>query len=137
MEIQPYVFFEGRANEAIEFYKKALGAEVAMLTRFKESPDQSMITPGSEDKIMHCELRIGTQSILLSDGQCSGQGAFQGFSLSVTVDSIEEADKIFNAVADGGQVQLPLTETFFSKRFGMTMDKFGVAWMVYLKPSAN
>jgi PhnB protein len=134
MPIQPYLMFNGRCEEAIEFYRKALGAEPQMILRFKESPDQSMITPGVEEKIMHAALNIGDGVVLLSDGMCTGQLSFEGFALSLTVVDEAEADRRFNALADGGQVRMPLGKTFFSPRFGMVADKFGVGWMIYVDP---
>jgi PhnB protein len=134
MPIQPYLFFNGRCDEAIEFYRKALGAEEIMLMRFKQAPDQNMVPPGSGEKIMHARLKIGGTVVYLSDGMCSGEQGFQGFSLSLTVADEAEADRRFNALADGGKVQMPLDKTFFSPRFGAVADKFGVGWMVYVEP---
>ena len=133
MSVQPYLFFNGCCEEAIAFYQRALGAELMMLLRFKQAPDQSMVQPGNGEKIMHARLRIGGSIILLSDGMCSGVRQFDGFSLSLTVADAEEADRRFNALADGGQVRMPLDKTFFSPRFGMVADKFGVGWMVYVE----
>ncbi len=133
MAIQPYLFFNGRCEEAIEFYRNALGAEVMMLMRFKQAPDQSMVQPGNAEKVMHASLRIGDAVVLVSDGMCSGEQKFEGFSLSLTAASVEEADRRFNALADGGQVRMPLDKTFFSPRFGMVADRFGVGWMVYVE----
>ena len=133
MQVQPYLFFDGRCEEAVEFYRKALGAEVTMLMRFKDSPDpcpSGMLPPGAENKVMHVSLQIGETSVLASDGQCTGQPSFQGFSLSLTAASEAEADRLFAALADGGQVQMPLGKTFFSPRFGMVADRFGVSWMI-------
>jgi PhnB protein len=133
MQIQPYLFFDGRCEEAVEFYCNALGAEVTMLMRYKDSPDPpppGRVPPGSEDKVMHVSLRIGEVTVMASDGSCSGQPSFQGFSLSLTVPDPAEADRRFAALVDGGQVQMPLTETFWSPRFGMVTDRFGVGWMV-------
>jgi PhnB protein len=133
MLIQPYLFLDGRCEEAIEFYRRKLGAEVGMLMRFKdnpEAPQPGMVPPGSENKIMHASLRIGDTTIMASDGRCAGKPTFQGFSLSLTVASEAEADRKFAALGDGGQVQQPLTKTFFSPRFGMVADRFGVGWMV-------
>jgi PhnB protein len=132
--VQPYLIFNGRCEEAIEFYRKALGAEVAMLLRFKDAPDPSMCTPGSENKIMHANLRIGETVILASDGRCTGQMSFAGFSLSLTVKDADDANRFFAALSDSGQVQMPLDKTFFSPRFGMVADRFGVSWMVYVTP---
>ena len=132
MQIQPYLFFDGRCDEAIEFYRSALGAEVGMLMRFKDSPDPQMGVPGLGDKVMHASLRIGETTILVSDGRCHDAPSFQGFSLSLTVRDDAEADRLFAALAEGGQVQMPMTKTFFSSRFGMVADRFGVSWMIYV-----
>ena len=133
MHVQPYLFFNGRCEEAIEFYRKTLGAEVAMLLRMKDSPEPAqpgMVPPGSENKIMHTTFRIGDTTLMASDGRCEGQPNFQGFSLSVAVPNEAEANRVFAALADGGQVQMPLAKTFWSPRFGMVADRFGVSWMI-------
>ena len=132
MQVQPYLFFDGRCEEALEFYKKTLGAKVEMMMRFKESPEKNsaMCAPGSDDKIMHAAFKIGDTLVMGSDGMCSGNPQFKGFSLSITAKSEADADKTFNALADGGKVEMPLTKTFFSPKFGMVADKFGVGWMV-------
>jgi PhnB protein len=137
MAIEPYLFFNGRCEEAVEFYKKALGAEVLMMMRFKESPEPhppGMLPPGSESKIMHACIRIGDASVMASDGRCTGQTDFQGFSLSLAVANEAEAEKKFAALADGGKVQMPLGKTFWSPCFGMVADRFGVGWMVSVAP---
>ena len=130
MQVQPYLFFDGRCDEAIAFYRSALGAEVNMLMRFKDAPDPGMIRPGSEDKVMHASLRIGEATVLVSDGRASEAPNFQGFSLTVSAADDAEADRIFTALADGGQVTMPMAKTFFSSRFGMLTDRFGVGWIV-------
>jgi len=130
MQVQPYLSFEGRCEEAVEFYRKVLGAEVTALMRFKESPDPGMCSPGSLDKVMHMSFRIGDTTLLASDGRCTGQPNFQGISLTLTVPNDAEAERVFASLADGGQVQMPLTKTFFSSRFGMAADRFGVPWMI-------
>jgi PhnB protein len=134
MQVQPYLFFEGRCEEALAFYRGALGAEVTMLMRFKESPDPGMVAPGTGDKVMHASFRIGETTVLASDGRCQGPASFQGFALSLTVPNEAEAERLFGALGDGGQVQMPMTKTFFSLRFGMVADRFGVSWMVYVAP---
>ena len=137
MLVQPYLFLDGRCEEAIAFYRKALGAEVEMLMRFKDSPEPpqpGMVPPGSENKVMHSCLRIGETRVMASDGRCLGKPNFQGFSLSLTVPNAAEADRLFAALGDGGQVQMPLTKTFFSPRFGMVADRFGVSWMIIVAP---
>jgi PhnB protein len=136
MKVQSYLFFDGCCEEAIEFYKKALGAKVDMLMRFKESPepcDPKMVPPGSEDKVMHASFHVGETMIMASDGNCQGKPAFQGFSLAIETPTAAEADTKFNALAEGGQVQMPLTKTFFSEKFGMVADRFGVSWMVLVE----
>jgi PhnB protein len=132
MQIQPYLFFDGSCDEAIEFYRSTLGAEVMMLMRFKDSPEP--VSPGTEEKVMHANLRIGETTVLASDGRCLGKLSFHGFALSLTVASEAEADRVFTALGQGGQVQMPLIKTFFSPRFGMVADRFGVSWMVYVSP---
>jgi PhnB protein len=139
MQIQPYLFFEGRAEEAAEFYRRVLGAEVTMLLRYRDAPDPpppGMIPPGSEDKVMHMSLAIGEATLLASDGSCGGAPSFQGFSLSLTVRDEAEAERTFAALAEGGQVRMPLGRTFFSPRFGMVADRFGVGWMVIVPAAA-
>ena len=130
MQVQPYLFLEGRCDEAIAFYRGALGAEVTMLMRFKESPDPAMVAPGTGDKVMHASVRIGETTVLASDGECGGRPSFQGFALSLTVPTEAEAERLFAVLGDGGQVQMPMTKTFFSPRFGMLADRFGVSWMI-------
>jgi len=134
MLVQPYLFFDGRAEEAVAFYRKTVGAEVTMLMRFKDSPDPSMSPPDSPNanKVMHMSLKIGDSTVLGSDGRCMGQANFQGFALSLTAANEAEAAKLFAALGEGGQVQMPLTKTFFSPAFGMLADRFGVSWMVYV-----
>jgi|SRR5436190_23014116 len=134
-EIQPYLFFDGRCEEALEFYRKTLGAEVVMMMRFKDSPEPPQPGCGSSpDKVMHACFRIGNSSLLASDGNCEEKPKFEGFSLSFTVPDEAAAERVFKALADGGKVQMPLTKTFFSPRFGMVADQFGVGWMVYVAP---
>jgi PhnB protein len=130
MQIQPYLYFNGRAEEAIEFYKSALGAKVNMLMRFKDAPDQSMISPGSENKVMHAYINIGDDGVLISDGRNTGKTNFDGFALTITAKTVAEADKLFAALLDGGKVTMPQAKTFFSPRFGMLADRFGVNWIV-------
>jgi PhnB protein len=134
MHVQPYLFFDGRCEEAVEFYRSTLGAVVLNLLRFKNSPEPGMVQPGSEDKVMHMSFRIGETTVLASDGQCLGQPKFQGFSLTLTVADDAEAERRFTALAEGGQVQMPLSRTFFSTHFGMLVDRFGVSWMILVAP---
>ncbi len=136
--IQPYLFFNGNCEQAIEFYRKALGAEVEMMMRFKESPEPpppGTVPPGFENKIMHASFRIGQTTVMASDGSSTEKPSFQGFSLSLSVPSEAEVDRAFNALTDGGQVKMQLTKTDFSPRFGMLEDRFGVGWMIGVAPA--
>lgn len=137
--VQPYLFFDGKCEEAIEFYKKALGAEVSMLMRFKDSPEPTKTgcAPPDTNKVMHAQFQIGNTVILASDGLASGNPKFEGFALALTVPTEAEADKAFNALANGGKVEQPLAKTFFSAKFGMVVDKFGVFWMVMVTPNSG
>jgi PhnB protein len=134
MQVQPYLFFDGRCEEAIEFYRRTLGAEVQMLMRFKDAPQdacpQGGFAPGTENKVMHGSLQIGSATVLVSDGRNTGKPNFQGFGLALDVASDADAKRTFDALSDGGQVQAPLSKTFFASSFGMVVDRFGVLWMV-------
>lgn len=137
MQVQPYLFFDGRCEEAIDFYVKTLGAKVEAIMRFKDSPEPpqpGMCPPGSDHKVMHSAFRIGETTLMASDGRCLGKPSFQGFSLSVNAANEAEAKKMFAALGEGGQVQMPLSKTFFSPSFGMVADRFGVSWMVIVMP---
>ena len=133
MQVQPYLFFDGRCEEALMFYRDVLGAEITALMRFSESPTPpppGMVPPGSENKVMHANLRIGDSVIMASDGDCRQKASFDGFSLSLTAADDAEAERLFAALAEGGQVRVPMATTFFASRFGMLADRFGVGWMV-------
>ncbi|MCP5521142.1 MAG: VOC family protein [Verrucomicrobiales bacterium] len=130
--IQPYLFFGGRCEAAIEFYRQALGATVEMLMRHKDSPDPhppGLLAPGFEEKIMHATLRIGEAVVMMSDG-CDQKPKFDGFRLSLTLADEAAANRAFAGLSDGGQVEMPLTRTFWSPCFGMVTDRFGVGWMI-------
>ena len=135
--ITPYLFFGGRCEEALEFYRRAIGAEVIALLRWKDSPDPAMAMPGAEDKVMHAELRIGDTTVMASDGRCQGTPDFRGFSLSITAIDVAAADRLFAALGEGGQVQMPLTKTFWSPCYGMLTDRFGLEWMVMVPGQAS
>lgn len=139
MHVLPYLYFNGRCEEALNFYQQSIGAEIVAQMRFRDAPQSE--GEGAEacggglappaDKIMHAEFMVGDTKIMASDGMCTGEPAtFQGVSLSLAVDDVAKAEKLFAALVDGGQVQMPMTETFFARRFGMVADKFGVSWMV-------
>jgi PhnB protein len=133
MNLQPYLFFDGRCEEALEFYKKAIGAKVTYLMRNKDAPvppPADKVPPGSENKVMHCEVQIGDVTFMASDGFASGHPTFKGFSLSLTLPDEKKVEQTFKALADKGKIDMPLSTTFWSKRFGMLTDRFGVQWMV-------
>ena len=138
--VQPYLFFNGSCEQAVEFYRKALGAQVEMMMRFKESPEphqSGMVPPGHENKIMHTSFRVGQTTLMASDGCETDKPNFQGFSLSLSVATEAEAERAFAALSDGGQVRMPLTKTFWSPRFGMVQDRFGVGWMISVTPAGQ
>jgi len=130
--IHPYLFFGGRCEEAMTFYKKALGLEVRMMMRFNQSPDPippSMLQPGFENKIMHADVSIQGIPLMMSDGS-NDKSKFDGFRLAISFSTEAEARKVFAALADEGSVMMPLSKTFWSPCFGMLTDKFGLGWMV-------
>lgn len=130
MHVNPYLFFDGKCEEALEFYKSKAGAKVTALMRFKEAPDQTGMSPDAKDKVMHAEFTVGETKILASDGYCKNAPRFEGFSLTIQCADDGEAAKLYNALGEGGQVTMPLGKTFFASSFGMITDKFGVGWMV-------
>jgi PhnB protein len=134
MNVEPYLFFEGRTEEALQFYQQKLGAKVDALIRYKENPEPKYNPPNSDEKVMHSLFRIGDTKVMASDGNCAGKPSFQGFALTINAASPAEAEQRFNALAEGGKVQMPLSETFFAKSFGMVADRFGVSWMVMAGP---
>lgn len=139
MAITPYLFFDGRAEEAATFYQEALGAEIVTMMRFAQSPDpvpEGMIPPGAENKVMHMELKIGDARLFCSDGNCGGKAEFKGSALALDAADPAAAQRLFDALADGGTVQMPMGKTFFSPAFGMVADRFGVAWMVIVPMAA-
>lgn len=129
MKVTPYLMFDGRCEEALAFYKKAVGAEIGMLMRFKEAPEATC-TPGADNKVMHAAFKIGDTLLMATDGDNKGKPEFKGISLSLNAKDEADAARIFNALGEGGTVQVPLNKTFFARSFGMLADKFGVTWMV-------
>ncbi|MGG5818190.1 VOC family protein [Falsiroseomonas sp. HW251] len=130
MHTVPYLFFEGRCEEALAFYGQALGAETRAMMRYRDSPEPAQVPPGNDDKVMHGEFKVGETVIFCSDGMCSGKTAFGGFGLALAAKDAAEAGRLFAALSDGGEVRMPLSPTFFSPAFGMVSDRFGVMWMV-------
>jgi len=132
MKVEPYLFFNGRCEEAIEYYREALGAEVQMMMRMKDSPEPHPggLPPGSENKVMHANLRVGETNVMMSDGMAAGALEFRGFSLALDAKDDAAAKRLFAALSDGGTVTMPLGKTFFSPCFGMVADRFGIGWMV-------
>jgi PhnB protein len=135
--VQPYLFFGGRCEEALEFYRSTIGAEVQMLRRFKGSPEPHGLPDCFDDKVMHATVRIGKSTLMVSDGQCEGDQNFDGFSLSITVPDEAEVERVFAALAGGGLVVMPLEKTFWSPKFGMLQDRFGVGWMISVEQKAG
>jgi len=140
MQVQPYLMFNGHTDEALAFYKKALGAQVTMLMRFKENPDAGKPAPEGcapmdvdPEKVMHCEFTVGSTRLLASDGMSTAKPQFQGVSFALSAPDVAQAEQYFAALGEGGQVQMPMAKTFFSERFGMVADKFGVSWMVLVE----
>jgi PhnB protein len=137
--VQPYLFFGGRCQEALDYYAARAGAEIGMVMHFDQSPDpvpEGMLQPGFEKKVMHGEFRLGDSTVLCSDGCSEEDGGFKGFSLALSVPTEADADRVFDALADGGQVQMPLGKTFWSPRYGMVKDRFDVHWMVMVPGEA-
>ena len=133
MKVEPYLFFNGRCDEAIAFYQEAVGAELTFLMRMNESPDPipaDALPAGFENKVMHATLRIGDSLVMVSDGNCNTPSGFQGFRLSLAVEDAVAAERAFAALLPGGNVTMPLGKTFWSPAFGMLEDRFGVGWMV-------
>jgi PhnB protein len=137
MKVEPYLMFEGRTEEALQFYQQKLGAKIEAIIRYKENPEPKYNPPNSDEKVMHCLFRIGDAQVMASDGNCTGKPGFQGFALTLNAANAVEARQRFNALAEGGQVQMPLGETFFAKSFGMVADRFGVNWMVIAEPKKS
>ena len=137
MPVTPYLFFDGRCEEALNFYRSAIGAEIAMMMRFKENPEPPQepgCVPSDDSKIMHAAFRVGDTTIMASDGMAAGNPKFEGFALSINARDEADAARKFNALAEGGRVQMPLARTFFAKSFGMVADRFGVGWMIIVEP---
>jgi PhnB protein len=138
MQVQSYLVFNGRCDEALDFYKTALGAEVEMLMRFKDHPEPipPQIAPAMYDKVMHAQFKVGDTVVMATDGGPPGEAGFKGFSLALSVATPADAEQRFKALSDGGEVRMPLVPTFFSPCFGMVSDRFGVNWMVMATPAA-
>jgi PhnB protein len=137
MHVRPYVTFDGRCEEALEFYRGAVGAEVTAIMRFKEMPGAppGVVTPANENKVLHSEFRIGTTTVMAADGmKQDGRAVFQGMTLAILTTDVPEAERLFASLSRGGQVTMPLEKTFFSDGFGTLTDRFGVPWMVVVSP---
>jgi uncharacterized protein YbaA (DUF1428 family)/uncharacterized glyoxalase superfamily protein PhnB len=137
--IQPYVFFRGRCEEAINYYKDKLGAEVSMLMRFSDNPDKpprDKVPAEMDQKVMHAEIIVAGATLMLSDGMKGGSMDNPAVSLSLSVSSEAEADRLFNALAADGRIEMPMGPAFFAKRFGAVVDKFGISWMIMVPPAA-
>lgn len=141
MQVQPYLNFDGRCEEAIEFYKKMLGAHVEMLMRYKDAPEDDSMAEGCRggamdpDKVMHVCMRIGESTVMAAD--VPGSPTFQGFSLTLNLTDKAQADRVFTALGEGGQILMPLAPTFFASSFGMVADRFGVSWAIVVPPEGQ
>lgn len=136
MLAQPYLNFDGRCEEALDFYRRTLDAEVTALMRFKDNPEvcaSGMVPPGAEGKVMHSSFRIGDSTLMASDSGCGGRPNFEGVSLALTTANDDDAKRRFTALSDGGRVEMPLEKAFFSSSFGVVVDRFGVTWMVVVE----
>lgn len=131
---KPYLYLSGQCDEALAFYQQHLGATISMLIRFNESPKPlpTDLPDGYEDKVMHCEFSVGDMSIMASDGCKESTGEFRGFSLTLTIADEAYARQAFQALSEGGEVNMPLSETFWSPLYGQVTDKFGISWMIML-----
>jgi len=131
MLVQPYLFFDGRCEEAIDYYRRTVDAKITHLMRFKDAPpDMRPAGASADNKVMHVRLHVGDTTIFASDGRCQGNPTFEGFALSIAADSDAEAERLFAALGDGGKIVMPMGKTFFASRFGMVVDRFGVSWML-------
>ena len=130
--IRPYLFFNGRCEEALNFYKNGIGAEILMVSRFKEAPDPAACQGANPENVMHSEFKVGESIIMASDGRGQAPLKFEGFGLSLTPADIKEGERWFAALSEGGKVVMPMSKTFYSPAFGMVEDRFGVSWMVYV-----
>jgi len=130
MDVQAYLFFDGKTDEALAYYAEKIGAKTEALMRFEECPAKEQMPEATWSKVMHSNFRVGDTQIMASDGNCGGQATFAGFSLTINVETDEEAERLFNALAADGRVEMAMGPTFFASRYGMLVDKFGVSWMV-------
>ena len=133
MNVQTTLNFYGRTEEAVEFYRRAIGAEILFMMRFRDCPDRSLMRPGMEEKIFHATFRIGSTEIMASDCGCErppAKSTFAGFTFALRVETPEKAERFFAALSDGGQVQIPLLKNFFAERYGIVIDRFGISWKI-------
>lgn len=139
MHVHPYLFLNGNCEEAAAFYARAVGAEILFMARFSEGPepvDPAMVPGGDMNKVMHMTLKIGDTMVMASDGGCGAPATFEGFALSLNLTETGEADRAFAALGEGGKIDMPLEKTFFSLKFGMLTDRFGVHWMIHVEDPA-
>jgi len=131
MQLNPYLTFNGNCEEAFNFYAKCLRGELALVQRFGDTPGCEGMPASYRDKIMHVRLQLGDQVLMASDNHPDHPfDGIKGCSIALSVDQADEADRIFNELAQGGVVVMPMQETFWAKRFGMVNDRFGVPWMI-------
>lgn len=128
MQVQPYLFFNGNCEEVLAFYKAQLGAEIVFLARYKDAPDPGMAAVG--DKVMHSTFTVGESTIMAADAPDGSAQSMQGAALSIGLNDVDKGQRLFDALASGGTIQLPFQKTFWARGFGMLVDRFGVRWMV-------
>lgn len=144
-QVQTYLYFDGKCDEALAFYRDTVGAEILQLMRYRDMPlqpgsdtcvEQSM-PPGCEDKVLHCSFRIGATELMASDGFCAGKPVFEGFALSLVLKDKDTVERTFARLAEGGEVRVPVDKTFFSPAFGLVVDRYGILWNVLAVPPCN
>ncbi len=130
MELSPYLMFDGRCEAAFRFYEQCLGAKVIMMMTYDEAPAGADIAPNTSKKVMHARLAVGDRVLMGSDAPADRFRPMQGFSITLSIAEPAEAERVFDALAKNGKINMPMAETFWAKRFGMVVDQFGTPWMV-------
>jgi PhnB protein len=136
MRMNPYLSFKGDCEAAFAFYQQYLGAQPGSLFRYGGSPMSGDVPPDWADKVMHATITVGGQQLMGGDVAPDKYEAPKGFSLSLQIEDIVEAERVFDALAEGGTVMMPLEETFWAARFGMAIDRFGIPWLVNCETSS-
>ncbi len=136
MRLNPYLNFDGKCAEAFAFYARCLGGQNLAIQTFRESPMAEHVGPEDQDRVVHARMNVGDTVLMGSDSPSNRSSEAKGFAVSLSVDSAEEAERVFHALAEGGEIHMPIGETFWAVRFGMLLDQFGIPWMVnYERPA--